>query len=389
MTRARARAGRGIAVATAAALAVLVASCVNLAPAVTATTGGTTTGEITMADINGDGRADAIVAGDEDAVYWFDRCEDDSCLNLEGSAEAAPGIHDLASGDLNGDGTADVVIATDSGIEVMPGRASGLVRGDSYFVTTGVYQHLIVADLDHDGHLDIGAANATGYDLFVNEGDGSFKGGPRRLYTVVVPSGYFAAQIDQLASGDFDGNGQPEGLLAIRAITNTGAIHTVYLALDQTTITSFQEIVDSLTGQIGVGDLNGDGHDDVAQFSAAGSAIDVSLWAPGGSAWPTPGTFTADASSIPVSFTPNTVRLADLDADQKVDIIVGQPNGLSYWQGDGLGGVMVVGGATEFDHAVPGVTSFELAHDTHDPRPNIVASLNDANGTIAFIDDKP
>jgi hypothetical protein len=73
----------------------------------------------------------------------------------------------------------------------------------------------------------------------------------------------------------------------------------------------------------------------------------------------------------------------------RVDVVVGQPNGLSYWQGDGLGGVQVVGGVTEFDHAVPGVTSFELGRDARDRRPNIVASVNAPAGTVAFIDDKP
>src|SRR5690349_675204 len=91
-------------------ISLLLVSCITLSPPITASTGvaGGDTGEITMADITGDHRADAVVSDDAGHLFWFERCADDSCLNRAGVVDAPAGVRDLDAGDFDGDGTADV-----------------------------------------------------------------------------------------------------------------------------------------------------------------------------------------------------------------------------------------------------------------------------------------
>lgn len=90
---------------------------------------------------------------------------------------AAPGAVKVVVGDVDGDGVPDVVVADDihSTVSILRNL------GDGSLETTAVYdvpccpEWIMLADINHNGTLDIAAFNAGGIAFLFGAGDGSFR----------------------------------------------------------------------------------------------------------------------------------------------------------------------------------------------------------------------
>jgi hypothetical protein len=137
---------------------------------------------LAMADVNGDGRPDALMSGNgvsDDATSPASFV----ILNDGGGnfhlASTSGYMRVLATADFNGDGKTDLV-ADRSGMTIMFGKGDGTFTPGQNFPTVNIFA-AAVGDFNHDGHLDIAAANP-GFATYIAWGHagGSFAN-PQRI----------------------------------------------------------------------------------------------------------------------------------------------------------------------------------------------------------------
>lgn len=169
-----------------------------------------------IADLNGDGRTDLVVA---DGVQVNSRA---LLLRQNPTAsgtflaptslqtDSGSGSQDLVVADVNGDGLSDVVLATNNSIVILYRSVAGgfdppllLAAGTN---TNGV----AVADLDGDGRADIVAANAG------HASSGATGGASVTIFRQTSPGSFITTNIPvadgarRVAIGDLNGDGVPD-----------------------------------------------------------------------------------------------------------------------------------------------------------------------------------
>ena len=187
-------------------------------------TGGNGASEIAVADVNGDGKLDVVVAN---VCATGIPCDGNSTT---GSVAVLLGKGDgtfrpaqvfssgnqisryLVLGDFNGDGRLDVVVADGCGgcghqnFSVLLGKGNGTFQSAHTYSLGGEAMGIAAADVNGDGKLDIvaglesegGAPNAPAV-LLLGKGDGTFSD-PQTLY----PAGAYPALADMNGDGKLD-----------------------------------------------------------------------------------------------------------------------------------------------------------------------------------------
>jgi len=141
---------------------------------------GVESGEIAVADLNGDGHLDVAVTnpgfeGGGNMMTFFGnghgKLQDRKTYKLEGEPAG------IAAGDLNGDGHPDLVVATFQGkaVAVLLNDSTGKFGAAVYYSVNGWPSDVKIADLRNSGQQDLVVADAdSGMDVFLNKGDGTF-----------------------------------------------------------------------------------------------------------------------------------------------------------------------------------------------------------------------
>jgi hypothetical protein len=275
---------------------------------------------VAMADLNRDGKLDLVtVNDDEDTVSVFLGTGDGRFLaKVDYAVGSRPNV--LALGDLDGDGTPDVVVVNTASksVSVLLGASRGKLAAAVDYATGSGPWALALADLNGDGKLDVAVVGYDGVDVLLGAGGGKL--GAKVHYNSIAPP-------EAVAIADMNGDHK----LDIVVITWSSSLS---IRLGNGDGTFSDEVTDpagdySTAGA--VGDLDGTGGLDVVTINTNegdGNGLSVVLSTGGGKLaapvdYPTGGHAEADNPYYSPGGvnSPESVVLADVNADGKLDVI--------------------------------------------------------------------
>jgi len=221
---------------------------------------------VVSADFTGDGRADVVVT----TGFKFDAVNDRSAFlftQTAGGGLTAPvrmATHatnnqdemGAATADVDGDGRADLLVATGKGIDVYLQQGGGLLP--ARLVELGDAQRVAAADVDGDGRPDLIVETTTDVVTLLGRGDGTFSPAQE-----ILPRRYFGIQTDDVTGdGVVDIVGRVDQFLAVVAGRGDG---TWASPVDYPS-----DADDAFPAGFALGDFDGDGRHDVAWAADAG-----------------------------------------------------------------------------------------------------------------------
>jgi hypothetical protein len=295
-------------------------------------------------------------------------------LPVRGAALTSTGSSggDIVLSDLNGDDVLDAVIASDARDAFHLGNGDGTFQPARYFSTrTDATVAATTGDFDNDGHKDVVLANTGSPSLiYLGHGDGTFDGG-----TAIDPVAYDA--VFDIETADLNGD-----LFLDLIVTSFAEVDRIYLG-DGTGAFTFLGLLEVEPGEscincLQITDVNEDGIADVVLAYNTGDARLHVFIGNGDASFRPP-------ISIPYgTLTPISVRLADLDGDGNLDVLVGRSTTGGVWTGlgDGTGsftGLTALSTRTVSRAFGLGVTDFDGDGDA-----DIVFS-QDSDGVIGYL----
>jgi|GEM_PF-1077784 len=293
--------------------------------------GGGSVADVKAADVNHDGKPDAIL------LQVFGANGTSSLITLFGNGDGTfrapvktpiPSTGSIAVADLDGDGNVDVVVNGDyHELATYRGNSDGsfTLRSSSSAANIGARTSLVLTDLNGDGKLDLVAATTvlgsfeTPLVTFRGNGDGTFANG-------ISQPGPYVQSMNDITIGDFNGDGRTDVIESsyegqrIATGNGDGSFNAPLVAARD-------------SGRVaGAGDFNGDGKLDYVSMDVIGTAASIHLGNGNG-------TFTSGATYIAGSAW--RVYPIDFDGDGKLDIVAPGNDLVTVMRGNGDGTFVV------------------------------------------------
>ena len=349
---------------------------------------------VATGDVNGDGIPDWVVANGGSNNLWVYLGRGDgtftqaTVIPLTGQSPLA-----VALSDLRGIGKLDIVVAEadSASVGVLLGNGNGTFGIENTFFVPGAPISLAIADLNHDGHLDVVAgvvpdpSTPTSGAIVSLIGDGAGSFAP----PVFEPLITFGVQYpESIVVADFEKNGKPD---VIAADPGVGAVMYVNDGTGFLKEAQPIDITQSLAGvspiSLTSGDINEDGCPDVIDFDNLGIAqVFLSNC---------DGTFQPVSTYLGEGDFGYPATLVDVNGDGHLDLVysgiyqntggygqtAGNLIGVNFGDGHGNFGPAHVfrGGQTSFGLAI--------ADFNRDGHPDIITANQDSDTASIFIND--
>ena len=280
---------------------------------------GNETSAVTSADLNGDGLLDVIVADRQSTRVSVLLAVGDGTFANRLQFDGGRAASSVATGDVDGDGTSDLIIAggegQDAGFSVLRNNGVGSdgwlgLKNATSYAAGDRPTSIVVRDFDADGHLDIAVASSENVSVRLGNDDGTF----------ADPIGYLpGAGSRWLAAGDLNA----DGYLDLAVSNGDSAQVAILLGSRDGTLESHDHVHTLGTpGQRGpwaltVDDWDGDGNLDlgVARDDSDDGNLSVLLGRGDGSFEPEPVKSTIAGS-------PTLIASGDIDEDGNLDLVV-------------------------------------------------------------------
>jgi hypothetical protein len=327
--------------------------------------GGPYADSIAVADVNGDGKPDLIVAncGSSSQTNCVSTSNSGDVAVLLGNGDGtfktavlyslgASGAKSVAVADVNGDDKPDLIVATGSStaglVGVLLGNGDGTFRAEATYSSGGLSPlALAVANLGN-GHVDVVVSNECADDtctssnlgVLLGNGDGTFQTMP-----ITYDSG--GLYTDWVAIADVNRDGKPDVVVANSSTSTTvdnGNV-AVLLGNGDGTLQTAKVYSSGAFGaaSVAVADVNGDGRLDLVVANCSGTASSC-VGAPGDVAvllGNGDGTFQAAVTYGSGANTPFGVAVGDVNGDGRPDIVAANCFSASCGQGFGTVGVLL------------------------------------------------
>jgi hypothetical protein len=270
-----------------------------------------------------------------------------AAANLQFPVGAAPGSVEIA--DFNGDGKLDIVIANEQSrnVTILLGDGKGGFREakGSPFTAGHSLNDIAIGDFDGDGKPDLAFANHEQKSLTVLSGDGQGSFRPATSSPVTVTSN---PHTHGVAAGDFNGDRK------LDLVTESWGENKVTVVAGDGygnfSSPGVQFAVGKMPYQrVRAKDVNGDGNADIITTNLEGDNVTI-LLSDGKGGFNQP-----PASPFPCGESPFFVAIGDISKDGKPDLaVVNSPSsaagrsgkdGLTILLGDGAGGFRLMAGS--------------------------------------------
>lgn len=280
--------------------------------------------DIAIADMNGDGTPDLVVANTQTLnitiLLGNGKGGFQPSAQSPFATSSQPHPHGVAVGDFMGNGKPSVVTDSWGNRKILliasDGRGNLLLPGKFFDADLRSDAGVLAADFNHDGHLDIVTTTQRENSVGLLLGDG--KGGFRRAPGSPFPA---AAESWSFTVGDVNSDGNPDVVVIPydRDLTDPRQLGvTVLLGDGKGGLNTMRGSPLSLAGckapaRIATGDVNGDGITDMAVTCAQNDRLVFFLGEPGGM-------FRAFARDVPTGWSGLTI--ADLRGDGLNEVLV-------------------------------------------------------------------
>jgi hypothetical protein len=304
--------------------------------------GGVAASSVAIADVNGDGRLDVVVANE---CLSTTGCDSGGVTVLLGNGDgtfqsgvsypAGYGAASVAIGDVNGDGRPDLVVAnqyecsncSNGGVSVLLGNGDGTFQAPATSTSGGVAATAVkIADVNGDGHPDLVISNqyqcgncSNGeVSVLLNKGNGTFQA------PIKNTSGGYAAL--SVAIGDVNADGRPDVIVTnLCANVNICVNGVVGVLLGNGDGTFQLKATYSSAGygasSVAIGDLDGDKVPDLVVDNTCRNANTCTKGGVAVLAGNGDGTFRAPISYKSGGEDATSVALTDLNDSGRLDVI--------------------------------------------------------------------